>query len=337
MKKRSQSSALAALTVGLAIALALGHGSHAASVDDFPSKPIRMIVPFTSGGGTDMVTRIVGQRLSTVWGKSVIVENHPGVGGIAASNIVAQAEPDGYTLGVITPTQVINPSLYKKLPFDSLKDFAPVVLFNRLQLVLVAAPSFPPNTIAELIVYAKAHPTAVNFGSTGTGGSAHLAVELIKKMADIHMTHIPYKGSAPAYADVISGRVQLLSNNIISTMPLIKNKQLKAIAVMGANRSPIAPDVPTVAQSGLPAYDVSSWFGLVAPGRTPQPIVDKLNTAIVAILQEPATRQLMLAQGAEPVDGSNTPADFGRLLQKEMKMWREVIESAGIKAEAEAR
>jgi tripartite-type tricarboxylate transporter receptor subunit TctC len=337
MMKRSRSGALAALMAGLAFTFALSANSGAAGVDDFPSKPIRMIVPFTPGGGTDMVTRIVGQRLSTIWGKSVIVENHPGVGGIAASNIVAQAEPDGYTLGVITPTQAINPSLYKKLPFDSIKDFAPIVLFNRLQLVLVASPSFPPNSIAELITYARANPTAVNFGSTGTGGSAHLAVELIKKMAGIHMTHIPYKGSAPAYADVISGRVQLLSNNIISTMPLIKNRQLKAIAVMGANRSPIAPDVPTVAQSGLPGYDVSSWFGLVAPGRTPKPVIDKLNTAIVAILHEPATRQLMLAQGAEPIDASNTPADFGRLLQREMKTWGDVIESAGIKAEAEAQ
>src|SRR5690606_2078775 len=161
------------------------------------------------------------------------------------------------------------------------------------QLILVASPSFEPSTVAELIKYSKAHPNEVNFGSTGTGGSAHLAMELLKGMADIDMTHIPYKGSAPAYADVMAGRVQLLSNNIISTMPLIEKKELKAIAVLGATRSTIAPDIPTVAESGLPGYDVKSWFGIVAPAKTPKEVIDKLNSAVVAILNEPAIKEKM--------------------------------------------
>jgi tripartite-type tricarboxylate transporter receptor subunit TctC len=324
--------------MGLGLALPAIRPALAAEAADpasgFPDKPIRLIVPFTPGGGTDMVTRIVGQRLSTIWNSPVVVENNPGAGGISASTLVARSKPDGYTLAVVTPTQVINPSLYASLPFDAIKDFKPVVLMNRLQLVLVGSNDFPPNTVAELIAYAKANPGKVAFGSTGIGGSAHLAVELIKKMAGIDMTHVPYKGSAPAYADVIANRVQLLSNNIISTMPIVRNKQLKAIAVMGGTRSPVAPEVPTVAESGLPGYDVSSWFGIVAPAATPQPIIDKLNHAIVGILREPQTRELMLKQGAEPIDGSNTPADFGRLLISEKDKWADVIRSAGIKTQA---
>ncbi|MDX3905584.1 MAG: tripartite tricarboxylate transporter substrate binding protein [Pigmentiphaga sp.] len=325
-------------TLGLALALPSARPALAAAgadpVASYPDKPIRLIVPFTPGGGTDMVTRIVGQRLSALWNSPVVVENVPGAGGISASTQVARAKPDGYTLAVITPTQVINPSLYASLPFDPIKDFKPVVLMNRLQLMLVGSNDFAPGTVADLIAYAKANPGKAAFGSTGVGGSAHLAVELIKKMAGIDMIHVPYKGSSPAYADVIANRVQLLSNNIISTMPLVRSKQLKAIAVLGATRSPIAPEVPTVAESGLPGYDVSSWFGIVAPAATPQPVIDKLNRAIVGILREPETRGLMLKQGAEPIDGANAPADFGRLLASEKAKWADVIQSAGIKTQA---
>jgi len=328
---------MAALIAGLALAAAGMGGAMAESADSFPTKPIRMIVPFTPGGGTDTVTRIIGQRLGEVWNTSVVIENRPGAGGIIASNIVANAAPDGYTLGIVTPTQTINPSLYKDLPFDPVKDFAPVVLMNELQLILVASPSFEPNTVAEVIAYAKANPNKVNFGSTGTGGSAHLAMELLKNLSGIEMTHVPYKGSAPAYADVMAGRVHLLSNNIISTMPLVEKKQLKAIAVLGENRSTIAPDLPTVAESGLPGYGVKSWFGIVAPGKTPKEIINKLNAAVVAILNEPAIKEKLTVQGAEPVEGANTPQDFERLMRDEERKWAALINSAGISIEATSK
>ena len=212
------------MSSGLAqvLAAAIAAGSLPCAADEFPLKPIRLIVPFTLGGGTDLVSRTVGQKLSERRGRTVVIDNRPSAGGIVASDIVAKAAPDGYTLCVVTPTQTINPSLHAKLPFDTLNDFAPVVLMNRLQLILVVNTAFPPQTVRELPAYAKARPGQINFASTGTGGSAHLAVELIKKMAGIEMTHIPYKGSAPADTDLMSGQIQLLSNNIISTMPLVR-------------------------------------------------------------------------------------------------------------------
>jgi tripartite-type tricarboxylate transporter receptor subunit TctC len=331
MLKRLGWTAASAMA-GLALAAAVVGGAGAAeTAREYPSRPIRMLVPFTPGGGTDVVTRIVAQRLSILWKSPVIVENMPGAGGINCFTTVARAAPDGYTLGVMTPTQVIAPYQYSKLPFDPMKDFAPVVVMNKLQLVLAAGLKFPPNTIQELIAYAKAHPGQVNFGSTGVGGSAHLAVELLKSMAGIDMTHVPYKGSAPAYTDLMSNQIQLLSNNIISTIPLVKNKQLKMLAVMGGNRSPVAPDVPTVAESGLPGYDVSSWFALVAPAGTPKEIVEKINLAVNQVTHDPATRKLMLDQGAEVPDGSNTPEDMARLMRSDAEKMSAVIKSAGIK------
>lgn len=298
---------------------------------DFPSRPIRLIVPFTPGGGTDIVSRTVGQKLTEIWGKTVVVDNRPGAGGIVASEIVAKAAPDGYTLGVITPTQTINPSLYSKLPFDVINDFAPVVLMTRLQLILVANPAFPANTVKEVIALAKTRPGQITFASTGTGGGAHLAGELLKKTAGIDMTHVPYKGSAPAYTDLMSGQVQLLFNNIISTMPLVRGGKLKAIAVAGAARSPVAPEVPTIAESGLPGYEVTSWFGVVAPGKTPREVINKINREIVRILNMPDVRERLLTQGAEPV--GNSPGEFGQMMRFEMKKWGDLIRSAGIRVE----
>lgn len=327
-----QNRVRAALFVFACAALGTVGGPPPAHAQQFPTKPIRLIVPFTPGGGTDIVSRTVGQKLTEVWGKTVVVDNRPGAGGIMASEIVAKAPPDGYTLGVVTPTQTINPSLHSNLPFDPVNDFAPVILMTRLQLILVSNPSFPANNVKELVALAKAKPGQLTFASTGTGGAAHLAVELLKKMTGIDMVHVPYKGSAPAYADVMSGQVQLLSNNIISTMPLVKSGRLKAIAVTGAKRSVIAPDVPSVAEAGLPGFDVTSWFGVVAPAKTPKDVIGKLNGEIARILKLPDVRERLLAQGAEPAGGS--PEDFGRLMRDEMKKWGELIRSAGIKADA---
>lgn len=325
------------ITISLGSGLTATRSVAAELAEQYPSKPIRMIVPFPPGGGTDTITRIIGQKLGEVWKQSVIVENRPGAGGIVASSAVANAPKDGYTLGIFTPTQTIIPSLYKTLPFDVERDFAPVVQMNELQLILVASPSFKPDTVAELIDYAKTHPGTVNFGSTGTGGAAHLAMELLMKMSGVKMTHIPYKGSAPAYTDLMGGRIQLLSNNIISTMPLIQRNDLKAIAVLGNTRSSIAPDVSTIAESGLPGYDVKSWFGIVAPANTPKDIIEKINATVVSIINEPNIKKQMLLQGAEPVQGQNTPEDFGRLMQEEKKKWATLIDSVGISIETTAK
>ncbi len=299
-----------------------------AAAQPYPSKPIRMIVPFTPGGGTDIVSRIVALKLTENWGKAVIVDNRPSAGGIIASEIVAKARPDGYTLGVITPTHAINPGLYAHLPFDPLKDFAAVVLMTRLQFIIVANPSFPPNSVKELIAYAKATGGRVNFGSTGIGSSSHLVGEMLKNMGSFEMTHVPYKGSAPAYTDLVSGQLQLLINNIVSTIPFVKAGKFKAIAVTGATRSPIAPDIPTVIESGLPGFDVSTWFGVVAPAKTPKPVIDKLNGEIARILKIPDVRERLLVQGAEPV--GNTPEEFDRMIRFELKRCAELIKLAGI-------
>ncbi len=300
--------------------------------EDYPSRPIRLLVPFAPGGGTDVVTRIVGQRLSESWAKAVVIDNRPGAAGIAAFEIVARAPADGYTLATTSTSQAIFPSLYPKLPYDPVKDFAPVALMTRLQGIVVSGPSFPPNSVKELIAYARTRPGEVNFASTGTGGIGHLTLELIKKMAGISMTHVPYKGSAPAYNDLMSGQVQLLSNNIISTMPLIRSGKLKPLAVTGAARSAIAPSVPTVAESGLPGFEGSSWFGIVAPARTPKAVVDKLNREIVRIVQTADVRERLQAQGAEVAE-DYSPDAFGRMLQMERDKWADVIKSVGIKLE----
>ncbi len=317
------------LTMAFVLGVSLALNSAVLHADNFPTKSIRLIVPFTPGGGTDIVSRTVAQRLSEIWSKAVVVDNRPGAGGVLAFEIVAKSPPDGYTLGVHTATQVIYPILHPKLPFHPINDFAPVVVMTRMDNILVASPSFPPNTLKELIALAKAKPGQINFASSGVAGTGHLSGELIKKMAGIDMVHVPYKGSTPAYTDVMSGQVQVLINNIMSTMPFIKDGRLKALAVLGAKRSPIAPDVPTVAESGLPGFEVTSWFGVVAPAKTPREVITKLNREIVGILKMPDVRERLLAQGGEPV--GNTPEEFGQMIRSETKKFADIIKSAGIK------
>jgi tripartite-type tricarboxylate transporter receptor subunit TctC len=294
----------------------------------YPDKPVKLIVAFTPGGGTDIVARIVAQRLTMMWGQAVVVENRPGASGNLAFGMLAKSPADGYTLGVTTPEQVIAPSLYNDLSFNILKNFAPITMMARLPLILVAGNSFGPNNIAETLALAKANPGKVNFASTGLGGPAHLAVELMLKQAGAKMVHIPYKGSAPAYTDLMSGQVQFLSNNIVSTMPLINAGKLKALAVTSAERSPIAPDVPTVAESGLPGFDVNVWYGLLAPAGTPQEVIDKIARDVQAVLKDPDVRKQLLAQGAQPV--GDAPAHFGQTMQHEVRMWADVIQSSHI-------
>lgn len=301
----------------------------------YPDRPVKLIVAFTPGGGTDIVARIVAQRLTMMWGQAVVVENRPGASGNLAFGMLAKSPADGYTLGVTTPEQVIAPSLYNDLSFNILKNFAPITMMARLPLILVAGNSFGPNNIDETLALARANPGKVNFASTGLGGPAHLAVELMNRKAGVQMVHIPYKGSAPAYTDLMSGQVQFLSNNIVSTMPLINAGKLKALAVTSAERSPIAPDVPTVAESGLPGFDVNVWYGLLAPAGTPQDVIGKIARDVQTVLKDPDVRKQLLAQGAQPV--GDTPMHFGQTMQHEARMWADVIHASNISIAAGAQ
>jgi tripartite-type tricarboxylate transporter receptor subunit TctC len=318
----------------MAAALVSGQAM-AAAATPYPDKPVKLIVAFPPGGGTDIVSRIVAQRLTVMWGQPVVVDNRPGASGNMAFGMLAKSPADGYTLGVTTPEQVIAPSLYRDLPFNVLTSFTPITMMARLPLILVAGNSFAPNTMDEVIALAKANPGKVNFASTGIGGPAHLAVELLMKQAGVKMTHIPYKGSAPAYTDLMSGQVQFLSNNIVSSMPFIQAGKLKALAVTSAQRSPIAPDVRTVAESGLPGFDVNVWYGLLAPAGTPAAVINKINRDVQKVLQEPDVRKQILAQGAQPVGDS--PEHFGQTMKHEVQMWADVIRSSNISVEAGAQ
>jgi tripartite-type tricarboxylate transporter receptor subunit TctC len=300
----------------------------AATAQAFPDRPVKLVVAFTPGGGTDIVARMVAQRLSTMWGQPVLVENKPGAGGAVAFGGLAKAPADGYTLGVATPEQVIAASLPGDPGYHILRSFSPVTMMTRLPLILVAGNSFAPNSIAETIALAKAKPGTINFASTGQGGPAHLAVELLMKQTGARMTHIPYRGSAPAYTDLMGGQVQFLSNNIVSTMPLVQSGKLKALAVTTAERSAIAPNVPTVAESGVPGFDVAVWYGLVAPAGTPKDVVEKVARDVQTVLKDEDVRKQLRASGATPVGDS--PAQYGQTLAREVQMWGDLIRGAGI-------
>jgi tripartite-type tricarboxylate transporter receptor subunit TctC len=316
-------------------ALAAASSPSAVWAQSFPDRPVKLVVAFTPGGGTDIVSRMVAQRLSAMWGQSVVVENKPGAGGGVAFGGLAKMPADGYTLGVATPEQVIAATLQPDAGYHILRSFTPVTMMTRLPLILVASNSFAPNTIAETIALAKAQPGKINFASTGQGGPAHLAVELLMKQTGTRMTHIPYKGSAPAYTDLMGGQVQFLSNNIVSTMPLVQSGKLKALAVTTADRSPIAPNVPTVAESGLPGFDVSVWYALVAPTGTPGAVVEKIARDVQTVLKDEDIRKQLRATGAVPV--GDTPAQFGQTLEREVKMWGDLIRGAAITLDAAPR
>jgi tripartite-type tricarboxylate transporter receptor subunit TctC len=300
------------------------------SAQTYPTKPIRLVVPFPPGGATDILARDVAQKLTEAWGQSVIVDNRPGAGGNIGSELVAKSAPDGYTLEMGTVgTHAINASLYAKMPYDHVKDFTPVILVAGVPNVLVVTPSLPVNSVAELIAYAKANPGKLNFASSGNGTSIHLSGELFKVMAGVQMTHIPYKGSAPALQDLIAGQVQLMFDNLPPSLPQIKAGKLRALAVTSLARAPALPDVPTLAESGLPGFEASSWFGILAPAGTPAPIVAKLNAEVAKWLATPEAKEKLLKQGANPAGG--TPEDFAKHIAAETAKWAKVVKDSGAK------
>lgn len=315
--------AVLALAVGAA---ALGTAVPA-SAQAYPNKPVRLVVPYPPGGPTDIVARIVAQKLSEQTGQQFIIDNRGGAGGNLGAEIVAHSPADGYTLVVATTAHAINPTLFKSLNYKLMSDFVPVSLLTRGPLVIVANKSLPAGTVAELIALAKSKPGGLNFASSGNGQSTHLAAELFASMAGVKMTHIPYKGSAPGLADTIAGQTQLMFDTMLSAMPQVKGGQLKAIAVTSAQRSPVAPDLPTVAESGLPGYEAIAWNGLLAPAGTPPDVVERLSAELKKTLALPEVKSKFEAQGFAA--SWNAPAEFGGFLQAEVEKWAKVVRSSG--------
>ena len=300
----------------------------AANAQAYPSKPITIIVPFSAGGTTDILARVVGQALTAELGQSVILDNRAGAGGNIGGQAAARAPADGYTLFMGTVgTHAINQSLYKKMPFDPIKDFAPLSRVANVPNLLVAHPSQPFKTVPEMIAYAKANPGKINFGSSGSGSSIHLSGELFKSMAKVDMVHIPYKGSAPAVNDLLGNQIAIMFDNMPSAIQHVRAGKLHAIAVTTAKRSPELPNVPTIAEAGVPGYEATSWFGLFAPAATPAPIVAKLNKAIVKVLGQADVKQKIADQGGEIV--AETPAQFAAFIKAETVKWGKVVKDSG--------
>lgn len=315
-----------ALVAGLAgfAALAL---SAPACAQAFPTKPIKIVVPYTPGGPTDIPARLVGQKLSESLGQPVIIENKPGAGGNIGADAVAKAPADGYTLLVVTTGHTINPALYPKMNYDLKKDLVPVSQLTSSPMVVVVTPSLGVNSLKELIALAKAKPGTLNFASAGNGSSTHLAPELFSMMAGLKMNHIPYKGSAPALGDVMAGNVQVAFDFMTSAMPFVRSGKLTGLATTGAARSPAAPDLPTVAEAGVPGFEVIGWNGVMAPAGTPPEVIAKLNAEIKKALSLPEVKDRIAAVGANA--HWNTPVDFGNYVQAEITKWGKVVKASG--------
>lgn len=294
----------------------------------FPERPIHIVVPTTVGGGADTLARMVGQGLTARLGQSVVIENLPGANGMIGMGKVAKAEPDGYTLALTFTDHFINPSLYKNQPYDLLTDFTPVIYLGALPFVVTVNPQVPAKSIQELIALAKAKPGALNFASAGTGGALHLAGELFKVKAGVQMTHVPYKGTSAALPDLMSNRVQVIFTSAISVKSHAEAGKLRLLATTGAARSPDLPDLPTVQEAGVPGYVSGIWYGVVAPGKTPRAIVDKLNREIGAIVKSDAFVKAMVSQGVVLQPG--TPESFGEFYRSEIGKWAAVIKEAGV-------
>jgi len=314
-----------------AAAVACGLGA-TAPAQAFPTKPIRIIVPYPAGGPADTVTRLYGQQLSMSLGQPVVVDTRGGGGGLIAAELAARSAPDAHTLvlGAIQ-TNAINPALYAKLPYDPVKDFVPITPASFDPLMLATHPSVGANNVQELIAAARARPGKLFYASTGIGGSSQLAMELLKSMAKVQITHVAYKGAAPAFVDMVSGQTQVTFLGISGLMPHVKGGRLKALAVSGASRSPIAPDLPTVAESGFPGFEVVTWYGFMAPAGTPAAVIRTLHTEFARIAKVPEVKDRLAASGAEAV--TMTPEAFADFVRAEIAKWRKVIQEAGIKAE----
>ena len=319
-------TSLTSIVLISAAALAPIPTSHA---QNFPTRPIRWIVPVPAGATTDIVTRLVAQKMGENWGQQVIVDNRAGGAMIIGTDTVAKATPDGYTVGTLLTPTIVNPFVLKNLPYDTLKDLTPVSLMVMVPGLMTMFPGVPANNLKEVIALAKAKPGALNYGSPGPLTSGHLSMEMLKITAGINMTHIPYKGGAPAIADLIAGQIQFLISGPPGVLPHINSKRLKAIATTAAKRSPGLPDTPTFAESGLPGFDTYEWYGVFAPGNMPKDVLNKLSREIARIVNLPEMSEKLSVQGAIPV--GNTSAEFTAFVKKEMDTWGKVAQQVGLK------
>jgi tripartite-type tricarboxylate transporter receptor subunit TctC len=318
------------LVFAVAGATALLSGATPSAAQTYPSKPVRMVVPFPPGGATDVIARLVSQRLHEIWGQPVVLDYKPGAGTVIGTDAIAKAAPDGYTMGIVITAHVLNPSVRPNLPYDTLKDLSGVSMLSLSHIVIVATKSLGANTVPELIALAKKNPGKLNYASPGTGTAMHLAGELLNTMAGINIVHVPYRGGAPAYPDVISGRVELQIDPIFASMGNIESGQVKPIAITSAQRAPTAPHIPTVAET-IPGFNVQSIAGLMVPSATPRDIVNRINAAVTQALNTPELRDRMQGVGMEPAP--TTPERFDQFIRSEITKWADVVKASGMKVD----
>ena len=310
---------------------AFGATAHAQSTGAWPARPVRIIVPQSPGASTDLTARLLAQKLSPVLGQTVLVDNRAGAGSIIGTEVVAKATPDGHTLLVVASSLTLNPTLHRNLGYDPVRDFAPITQLSTFPNMITVHPTLPVKTVKDLVALAKAKPGGLNYGSSGTATGTHLSAELFKYMTGTDMVHVPYKGGGAAIPALLGGQVHLGFPTVASVLAHVRAGKLRAVAVTTAKRSPVLPDVPTIAESGVPGYDHGPWNGFLAPARTPRAIVARLNEETARILHSPETKQLFLAEGAEPV--GDKPEEFAATIKSEIAKWAKVIKAAGIKAD----
>ena len=315
----------------LVAALAASLACLCASAQGFPAKPIRIVVPLAAAGTGDTLARAVGEAMAKELGQPVIIENKPGAGGLVGTEFVANAAPDGYTLLAVSPSHVINATLYSKAGYDPVKSFEPITLMAYTHQVLVAHPSVPFNDLKGLIDYAKKNPGKLNYGSAGTGSATHLNMELFKSMAGVDIVHVPYKGSTQARQDVVGGQVQLAMDGLLPVLSLVKEGRLKALALTSGHRSPSAPNIPTMSEAGVPGYVSDTWYGLLAPAGTPKDVLAKLERAAIDALKDATVRERLTKAGAEPAGTS--AADFRKVIAREQPIWAKVVKESGAKVD----
>ena len=314
------------------IFLLLALSGFTVAADNYPNRPVRLIAPFSAGGGVDIVARYLAQKLSEKWGQQVVVDNRTGATGIIGTDLAAHAPPDGYTLLLgNAATHAVNVSLFRKLPYDAVKDFVPITLIGRVPEMLVVHPALPVATVKELIALAKAKPGELTFGSAGAGSPPHLAGELFQYLAKVKLVHVPYKGSAPALADLIGGQINMYFSNILSAVPYVKAGRLKGLGVTGQKRSVVAPEIPTIAESGLPGYEDYNWYGILAPRGTPKAVVNRLHADIVQVVKGQDMEERLTKDGAEVI--ANTPDEFARFIREEIQRYARIVKESGLRAE----
>ena len=327
----ASATACAALLAVAGLPAAIAQTAPAPAPAAYPTKQITIVVPASPGGAIDLAARLIGQKLSEAWGQPVVVDNRAGATGIIGTDLVAKSPPDGHMLALVASSHAINPSMVKKLPFDTMKSFEPVALTHVVPLVLIVSPELPVKSVAELVAYGKANPGKLSFASSGNGGAPHFSGELFKSMTGLDLTHVPYKGSTLAHPDLISGRTSLMFDTVAAANVQIKAGRLRALAVTTARRSSVLPDVPTMQEAGIAGYETSTWGGLLAPAGTPAATVARLNAEVARILAMPDVRKTFQDNGIEP--GGGSPRQFGDFIATEMVKWAKVAKDAGIQPE----